>query len=90
MGLDLSREALELLRRISHSKTGVFSKIVIDRTVRFDVNGQTMNDPGSSSSTTDWEQGKNQLLANEFIEEIHDGHFKVTKAGIEYAGIHVR
>lgn len=90
MGLDLSREALNLLRKISISKTGEFSKIVIDRTVKYDVNGQTMNDPTSSSSTTDWEQGKNQLLANEFIEEIHAGLFKVTKAGIEYAGIHVK
>lgn len=90
MGLDLSREALDLLRKITNSKTGEFSKIVIDRTVKFDVNGQTMNDPTSSSSTTDWEQGKNQLLINEFIEELHDGLFKVTKAGIEYAGIHVK
>lgn len=90
MGLDLSREALDLLRKISTSKTGEFSKIVIDRTIKFDVNGQTMNDPTSSSSTTDWEQGKNQLLANEFVEELHAGLFKVTKAGIEYAGIHVK
>lgn len=90
MGLDLSREALELLRRITNSKTGEFSKIVIDRTVKFDVNGQTMNDPTSSSSTTDWEQGKNQLLVNEFIEELHAGLFKVTRSGIEYAGIHVK
>ncbi len=90
MGLDLSREALELLRKISNSKTGEFSKIVIDRTVKFDMNGLTVNDPSSSSSTTDWEQGKNQLLANEFIEELHDGIFKVTKSGVEYASIHVK
>lgn len=90
MGLDLSREALELLRRITNSQTGEFSKIVIDRTVKFDVNGQTINDPTSSSSTTAWEQAKNQLLFNEFIEELHGGIFKVTKSGIEYAGIHVK
>jgi hypothetical protein len=90
MGLDLSREALELLRKISNSITGEFSKIVIDRTVKFEVNGLTMNDPTSSSSTTDWEQAKNQLLANEFIEELHNGIFKVTKAGIEYESIHLK
>jgi hypothetical protein len=90
MGLDLSREALELLRKISNSITGEFSKVVIDRTVKFEANGQTMNDPTSSSSTTDWEQGKNQLLANEFIEDLHNGIFKVTKAGIDYASIHVK
>ncbi len=90
MGLDLSREALELLRKISNSITGEFSKTVIDRTVKFDMNGQTLNDPTSSGSTTDWEQGKNQLLANEFIEELHDGLFEVTKSGIEYAAVHVK
>lgn len=90
MGLDLSREALELLRKISNSITGEFSKTVIDRTVKFDANGQTLNDPSSTSSTTNWEQGKNQLLAHEFIEELHGGLFKVTKSGIEYAAIHVK
>ncbi len=90
MSLDLSREALDLLREISHSQSGEFTRLVINRTVKFDLSGRTVNDPSSTRSTADWEQAKNQLLANEFIEELSAGIFKVTTAGIEYTDSHLK
>jgi hypothetical protein len=90
MNLDLSREALELLKELSHSRTGEFSRIVHDRTVKFEANGHTLNDPSSTRSTTDWEDAKNQLLANEFIEELAEGIYKVTVAGVDYADTHLK
>lgn len=90
MNLDLTREALELLQELSHSQTGEFSRIVLDRTVKFEANGHTLNDPSSTHSTTDWEDAKNQLLANEFIEELSEGIYKVTVAGADYANTHLK
>lgn len=90
MNLDLSREALDLLQRISHSKTTEFTKIVFDRTVKFEVDGNTLNDPSSTDSTSDWEHAKDQLLMNEFIEEISGGIYRITNAGLEYADSHLK
>lgn len=90
MNLDLSREALELLQELSHSQIGEFSRIVLDRTIKFEANGHTLNDPSSTHSTSDWEEAKNQLLVNEFIEELSEGIYKVTVAGTEYANTHLK
>lgn len=90
MNLDLSKEALKLLQELSHSPTGEFSRIVHDRIIKFEANGHTLNDPSSSRSTTDWEVAKNQLLANEFIEELSYGIFKVTGIGFKYADSHLK
>lgn len=90
MNLDLTREALKLLQELSNSSTGEFSRIVHDRVIKFEANGHTLNDPSSSHSTTDWEDATIQLLANEFIEELSDGIFKITFAGVEYANTHLR
>jgi len=90
MNLDLSREALKLLQELSHSPTGEFSRIVHDRVIKFEANGHTLNDPSSSHSTTDWEDAKNQLLANEFIEELTDDIYRITAAGSDYADTHLQ
>lgn len=90
MNLDLTREALKLLQELSKSPTGEFSRIVHDRTIKFEANGHTLNDPTSSHSTTDWEDATIQLLANEFIEELSDGIFKITPSGIEYTNSHLK
>lgn len=90
MSLNLSREALNLLREISRSQSGEFSRLVFDRTIKFDLNGHTLNDPSSVNSTNDWEQAKDQLLENEFVEELSTGIFRVTKAGLEYANSHLK
>ncbi len=90
MNLDLTREALKLLQELSNSSTGEFSRIVHDRVIKFEANGHTLNDPSSSHSTTDWEDATIQLLANEFIEELSNGIFKITVAGVEYANTHLR
>jgi len=90
MSLNLSTEALNLLQEISRSQTGEFTKLMFDRTVKFELNGRTLNDPTSVDSTADWEHAKDQLLVNEFVEELSEGIFKVTKAGIEYADSHLK
>lgn len=90
MNLDLTREALKLLQELSNSPTGEFSRIVHDRVVKFEANGHTLNDPSSSHSTTDWEDARNQLLANEFVEEVSSGIYRITVAGTEYAITHLK
>lgn len=90
MNLDLSREALNLLKKISDSKTREFTRIVFDRTVKFEVDGNTLNDPSSTDSTSDWEHAKAQLLMNEFIEETASGIYKISKAGREYVDSHLK
>ena len=90
MNLDLSREALDLLREVAESKTGEFTKLVFDRTVKFELNGNTLNDPTSDRSTADWEKAKDQLLGYEFIEELTEGIFTVTRAGLDYASSHLK
>lgn len=90
MNLDLTREALKLLQELSNSPTGEFSRTVHDRIIKFEANGHTLNDPASSRSTTDWEDAAIQLLANEFIEEVSDGIFKITVAGVDYANTHLK
>lgn len=90
MNLDLSREALKLLQELSNSPTGEFSRTVHDRIIKFEANGHTLNDPSSNRSTTDWEDAKNQLLANEFIEELSEGIYSITVVGVEYANTHLK
>lgn len=90
MNLDLSREALKLLQELSNSPTGEFSRTVHDRIIKFEANAHTLNDPSSNRSTTNWEDAKTQLLANEFIEELSEGIFKITAVGVEYANTHLK
>lgn len=90
MNLDLSREALTLLKESASSKSGDFTRIVSERTVKFECNGYTLNDPSSPSSTTDWEDAMGQLLGNEFIEEGSSGIYKITQAGLDYAESHLK
>ncbi|HEY3293051.1 MAG TPA: hypothetical protein VGJ85_05425 [Candidatus Nanopelagicaceae bacterium] len=90
MNLDLTREALKLLQELSHSATGELSRTVHDRVVKYEVNGHTLNNPDSSRSTTDWEDARDQLLANEFIEELSEGIYTLTAAGGDYANTHLK
>lgn len=90
MNLDLSREALKLLQELSHSATKEFSRVVHGRVIKYEANGHTLNDPDSSQSTTKWEDARNQLLANEFIEELAEGIYKITVEGSDYADKHLK
>jgi len=90
MNLDLSREALNLLKETASSPSAEFTRINSGRSVKFECNGHTLNDPESVRSTSDWEEALIQLLANEFIEESSDGIYRVTKLGVEYADSHLK
>jgi len=90
MNLHLSREALKLLQELSHSATGEFSRVVHGRVIKYEANSHTLNDPDSSQSTTEWEDARNQLLANEFIEELAEGIYKITVDGSDYADKHLK
>ena len=89
MNLDLSREAMELLKEATNSQSREFTRVVSGRSVKFECNGRTLNDPSSSRSTTDWEEAMGQLLGYEFIEEFSTGIFKVTNTGLAYANSHL-
>lgn len=88
MNLDLSREAMELLKEATKSQSGEFTRIVSGRTVKFECNGHTLNDPTSPRSTTDWEEATGQLIGYEFIEEGSNGIYTVTTSGKAYVDSH--
>lgn len=90
MNLNLTREALRLLNEAVASPFEEFTRHIAGKTVMFEANGYTLNDPISSRSIADWQHGAQQLLDNEFIEELANGIFKVTSAGIEYANSHLK